>query len=412
MWCVTFCHTLTRRFSLVHTAAGFVILYVVLMIPACWIFPFEEAVRTFYPVVIVPLALLVLFRDKWYKLLFMALICLAFMFIADVISCLIVMTPEQMREGVGFQPSQQLIVAYALCISMNAFLLWMLTLFMNRYKNPLHFREWMMYLLFPLSQYMLMFGWLQFCKFNLTPEYARFTLIAILFCLAADIALFVAFRDTAQRIELKAKNELLSSQLDRQLKHYSAITAQYENIRRMRHDIAKHLYTMQALLQSGRYQDASAYSGEVAGSVHVSDRLGVCENPVVDAYLYSRAQELERGGCRLDMSVQLPEYCGVANADLIVAFANLIDNAEEACRGLEDRTISLAARVSRGYLSIETSNACAEPRAKKRRVPELERGIGFAIFQELARKYQGSFDYKTENGRFSACLILKGEPSC
>ena len=35
-------------------------------------------------------------------------------------------------------------------------------------------------------------------------------------------------------------------------------------------------------------------------------------------------------------------------------------------------------------------------------------GIGFSIFQELARKYDGRFSYHAENGRFTASLILKG----
>ena len=60
-------------------------------------------------------------------------------------------------------------------------------------------------------------------------------------------------------------------------------------------------------------------------------------------------------------------------------------------------------------MTIETENACrTQLQTKKRRIPELERGIGFSIFQELARKYDGSFSYHTEHGRFTASLILKG----
>ena len=75
----------------------------------------------------------------------------------------------------------------------------------------------------------------------------------MLVCIAADAFLYLAVRGMAQRSALKAKNDLLSAQIDRQKEHYAALTAQYANIRRMRHDIAKHLDTMQALLQSGQY---------------------------------------------------------------------------------------------------------------------------------------------------------------
>ena len=91
----------------------------------------------------------------------------------------------------------------------------------------------------------------------------------MLVCIAADAFLYLAVRGMAQRSALKAKNDLLSAQIDRQKEHYAALTAQYANIRRMRHDIAKHLDTMQALLQSGQYQAAAAYSNEVSAQAQV-----------------------------------------------------------------------------------------------------------------------------------------------
>ena len=66
----------------------------------------------------------------------------------------------------------------------------------------------------------------------------------MLVCIAADAFLYLAVRGMAQRSALKAKNDLLSAQIDRQKEHYAALTAQYANIRRMRHDIAKHLDTV------------------------------------------------------------------------------------------------------------------------------------------------------------------------
>ena len=228
---------------------------------------------------------------------------------------------------------------------------------------------------------------------------AGYVIAAMLVCMAADVALYIAVRGMAQRSELKVRNDILSAQIDRQKEHYTAITAQYETIRRMRHDIAKNLYTMQALLHAERYQDAAAYLSEVSAQTQVQERLGVCENPIVDAYIFSRSQELEKQEYRVQLRVRLPEAIGISNSDLIIAFANLLVNAADACHACEDKTISLTAAVNKGFLTIETENACrTQLQTKKRRIPELERGIGFSIFQELARKYDGSFSYHTENG--------------
>ena len=408
MWAVTFCYTLVRRFSMPVTILGFAIQYLIWLIPP-YFMGNGSILRAVYPLFGIVLPLFLLFRDKWHRILFVSISCIVFMYIADLVPSAIIFTPEQMREGLALQPLPQRLVAYALCVSLDAFLLWMLVLFMNRYKNRLHGSEWALYLLFPLSQYLLLFGWLRVCLSEMTFPRAGYVLAAMLVCMAADAALYFAVRGMAQRSELKARNNLLSAQIDRQKEHYTAITAQYEAIRRMRHDIAKHLYTMQALLQSGQYQDAAAYLDEVSAQTHVQEHLGVCENPIVDAYLFSRSQELEAQGYFVQTRVKLPEVIGISNSDLVTAFANLLDNAVEACQTCEDKTISLTSAISKGFLTIETENAYrTQPQAKKRCIPELERGIGFSIFQELARKYDGSFSYHTENGRFTASLILKG----
>ena len=48
----------------------------------------------------------------------------------------------------------------------------------------------------------------------------------------------------------------------------------------------------------------------------------------------------------------------VLSLKVIIAFANLLDNAADACHACEDKTISLTAAVNKGFLTIETENAC------------------------------------------------------
>lgn len=285
MWAVTFCRTLTRRFSMPVTILGFALQFLVWLIPP-YFMGNGSILRAVYPLFGIVLPLFLLFRDRWNRILFVALGCLVFMYIADLVPCAIIFTPEQMRKGIALQPLPQRLVAYAICVSLDAFLLWMLVLFMNRYKNRLHGSECVLYLLFPFSQYLLLFGWLRVCLSEMTFPRAGYVIAAMLVCMAADVALYIAVRGMAQRSELKVRNDILSAQIDRQKEHYAAITAQYETIRRMRHDIAKHLYTMQALLHAERYQDAAAYLSEVSAQTQVQERLGVCENPIVDAYNY------------------------------------------------------------------------------------------------------------------------------
>mgnify|MGYP002587740653 CR=1 FL=1 len=228
--------------------------------------------------------------------------------------------------------------------------------------------------------------------------------------LVSDSLLFRTMVRTEQRVQLEVENELLERQLDAQLAHYRDLTAQYEQIRAMRHDIAHHLNTIHALLEAGNLQAASEYSEQLLPAQTYSSRLGACRNPVVDAFLYTRVQDAQAKGIPVQADVSLPVELPVSNTDLIVAFGNLLDNALEACSGIPDAQITLRAHMDKGYLVIQESNPVRprQPQGKKpRRIPELERGVGFRVLSGLAQKYDGSFRHTCENDTYTVTLLLR-----
>ena len=174
-------------------------------------------------------------------------------------------------------------------------------------------------------------------------------------------------------------------------------------------DIAHHLNTIHALLEAGNLQAASEYSEQLLPAQTYSSRLGACRNPVVDAFLYTRVQDAQARGVPVRADVSLPVELPVSNTDLIVAFGNLLDNALEACAGIPDAQITLRAHMDKGYLVIQESNPvrARQPQGKKpRRIPELERGVGFRVLGSLAAKYDGSFRHTCEDGVYTVTLLL------
>ena len=287
--------------------------------------------------------------------------------------------------------------------------LMLISLIFTRSKNNLSGRQLLVFSAFPITQMV--------CEASLvtlmfTPpryEYIPMQLIMSVLFLVSDILLYRTMVRTEQRVQLEVENELLESQLDAQLAHYGDLTAQYEQIRAMRHDISHHLNTIHALLQAGNLKEASEYSEQLLPAQTYSSRLGSCRNPVVDAFLYTRAQEAGLRGVPVRADVSLPVELPVSNTDLIVAFGNLLDNALEACTGIPDAQITLRAHIDKGYLVIQESNPVRprQPQGKKpRRIPELERGVGFRVLSGLAGKYDGSFQHTCENDTYTVTLLL------
>ncbi|HJI90557.1 MAG TPA: GHKL domain-containing protein [Clostridiales bacterium] len=288
--------------------------------------------------------------------------------------------------------------------------LMLISFIFTRSKNNLSGRQLLVFSAFPITQMV--------CEASLvtlmfTPpryEYIPMQLIVSVLFLVSDILLYRTMMRTEQRVQLEVENQLLEKQLDAQLAHYSDLTAQYEQIRAMRHDISHHLNTINALLQEGNLKAATEYSEQLLPMQTYISRLGKCQNPVVDAFLYSRMQDAEAKGMPVQADVSLPVELPVSNTDLIVAFGNLLDNALEACSGIPDAQITLRAHMDKGYLVIQESNPvrARQPQGKKpRRIPELERGVGFRVLSGLAQKYDGSFRHTCENDTYTVTLLLR-----
>ena len=279
-----------------------------------------------------------------------------------------------------------------------------------RARNNLSGRQLLVFSVFPVTQILCAAAIQALIFYPPRYEYTSVLLVVTALFLVSDSLLFRTMVRTEQRVQLEVENELLESQLDAQLAHYGDLTAQYEQIRAMRHDISHHLNTINALLQAGNLQAASAYSEQLLPAQTYSSRLGSCRNPVVDAFLYTRTQEAGLRGVPVRADVSLPVELPVSNTDLIVAFGNLLDNALEACSGIPDAQITLRAHMDKGYLVIQESNPvrARQPQGKKpRRIPELERGVGFRVLGSLAKKYDGSFRHTCENDTYTVTLSLR-----
>ena len=278
-----------------------------------------------------------------------------------------------------------------------------------RARNNLSGRQLLVFSVFPVTQILCSAAIQALIFYPPRYEYTSVLLVVTALFLVSDSLLFRTMVRTEQRVQLEVENALLESQLDAQLAHYGDLTAQYEQIRAMRHDISHHLNTINALLQAGNLQAASAYSEQLLPAQTYSSRLGSCRNPVVDAFLYTRTQEAGLRGVPVRADVSLPVELPVSNTDLIVAFGNLLDNALEACSGIPDAQITLRAHMDKGYLVIQESNPvrARQPQGKKpRRIPELERGVGFRVLGGLAKKYDGSFRHTCENDTYTVTLLL------
>jgi len=369
--------------------------------------PFMSPVRVLLPYTIYLVFFLWLFTDPKPKIFF----CLLMLFVCNVLIEMVgagtYFPPEALAGTPELLSTKGKLLYYGTYTVSGAMFYYLLYLFLNRFRYSLGVRDYFLFALFPFSQFLMMYGWVETLRVYEGPEYTVYFIVAILSCMAADIGIFQAMQHIAQRTQLEVENNQLALQLKAQEKHYTDLTAQYESIRRMRHDIANHLNVMQSLLESGRSSEATAYISELTAQPYDAT-LGLCEHPVVDAFLHGKIAQAKAVGIEIRCQVSLKTGLPVSNVDLIRAFGNLLDNACEACGSISGAVVDLKCAESHGLLIIITENPVANvPAEKHGRIPGLERGVGTRVLTDLAQKYDGSLKLEEQAGLHKTELILR-----
>lgn len=371
--------------------------------------PFMSEIRVVFSLAIFIAAALILYKDHWTKIFFTAAMVYLTIITNEILGASLYYPKEAMAGNSLSMSTPEYLKFMSISLATAAGLYLILCLFLTRSKYRLKATDWGLFALLPASQYILMFGWFDSIRQTSSVGRAVFFGVIICGCIISDIGLFSAVMRIAQRTQLAAENNILAAQVDYQEKHYRDLTAQYESIRRMRHDIANHLNAMESLMSAGRNSEAKEYLQEL-NATHMDSTLGMCEHPVVDAFLHSRISAARSSGVEIDALIDLPAGVPVSNVDLIRIFGNLLDNALEACSQSACPKITLNCTRARSCLVISTVNPVSgSGKAKGRHVAGLERGVGLRVLSDIAAKYGGSFSAREDAGLFYTELILNME---
>ena len=405
MWFGVLSFTLTKRFS--RRLTFFLqCLWFPLYFFGCRALPFMSEIRVLFSITIFIAAALIFYKDHWTKVFFSAAMVYLTIITNEIIGAGLYYPEEALMGNSLSMRTPDYLSFMSISLATAAVLYFLLYLFLNRQKYRLSATDWGLFALFPVSQYALMYGWFNSIRQTDSESRPLFLVVVVCACIASDIGLFAAVMRIAQRAQLAAENSMLAAQVDSQGKHYQDLTAQYESIRRMRHDIANHLNAMESLMASGRDSEAQEYLQEL-NSTPIDSTLGMCEHPVVDAFLHNKFSAAASSGVEIDAVIDLPANVPVSNLDLIRIFGNMLDNALDSCCRSTSPRICLNCSRTHGCLVISTSVSLPnEDGAKGRNIPGPDSEIGRRALADIAAKYGGSFSFSENGGLLSAELIL------
>lgn len=219
--------------------------------------------------------------------------------------------------------------------------------------------------------------------------------IFIGFLVVLFVALLIVFK-VMQTRELEQENHLMQMYMLSMQEFYSAIQNRIEATRRYRHDLAKHIQTLERLLeQHGEAQEMQEYMEDLQDRYSELKREEYCTDEIVNSIISIKKQQCGKKAIPLQIQIEEAYYGDVREVDMVGLLHNLLDNAIEANERIgEDgkRGITFVMGRKENQIWIEVENyICPGEKVtfKTMKEDKDEHGIGTKIIESLVVKYNG-----------------------
>ncbi len=211
------------------------------------------------------------------------------------------------------------------------------------------------------------------------------------------------------RRTLKMEQEAMDALLEQRSTQYAFSQELINSINIKSHDLKKQI----------RYLKANSADSEdlIAGlenSISGYDSVIRTENETLSTVLSEKSLVCRQREIPFSCMADGTGMTFMKPLDIYTLFANLMDNAIEASSvpGLKQRGIDLIIKQQAGFLSIHEENYCMgeltmiDGLPKTSKADELYHGFGTRSMRQIIEQYDGTMQFKTENGIFCVNILI------
>lgn len=204
--------------------------------------------------------------------------------------------------------------------------------------------------------------------------------------------------------------------------HLSLQSLQYDNqrqriedARRASHDLRQSLTLIQTYIEDGNYDNLKAYLSKYVRELSPAATVVYCPHYALNAVIVYYDRLAGEHNIRFQVSMEMPQELPMEDADLVVLFGNLLENAVEGCLRCPegDTFISLAVQYIAPSLVIVMDNSYDGKGKAENGVILSSKGphggIGLISIRNICEKYHGSAQFECQGAVFhsSALCIME-----
>ena len=228
------------------------------------------------------------------------------------------------------------------------------------------------------------------------------------------LSVLLLAKKTMQLEKEEERNQLIQSYMVTLQGFYQTIQGQIDMTRKFRHDLAKHIQTLEVLMAEEDGAELQKYADGLKLEYRKVENKGESESEVVNAILSMKRKQCQEKRISLYLNIEEKGYSLVRDMDMVGILVNLLDNAieeNEKIEAEEQRGIWLDMKEEeQGEVWLQIKNQIRpDKKINFQTEKKGEHGIGRGIIEYLVKQYQGEekVSIDQETSVFCETILLK-----
>ncbi|MEG1141104.1 MAG: ATP-binding protein [Clostridia bacterium] len=229
-----------------------------------------------------------------------------------------------------------------------------------------------------------------------------------------NIILISIFFNSIKSEKEKAKIQLANEKLDMQYKYYLMVKESQEKMKHVYHDMNNHMKNIKHM--KNRNESIDKYINNIEDEVKSSRNLYNTGNILLDIILHEKSKECIENNIDFNVGIDFRKCEFIDMIDISSIFSNLIDNAIEACKKINDnnreRYITIKSTFINGYLVVRCENSkinkilFKDNKILTSKNDKFIHGIGIESIKSSVKKYNGELKVKNYELKFIANIYF------
>ena len=232
--------------------------------------------------------------------------------------------------------------------------------------------------------------------------------------LASTIVIILLFVKVIKDNKIKSQNEIMKNKLDMQYEHYLSVQESHMKVRKLYHDLNNHISTIDNLKNNSK--EVNEYVNNLKGEIKEFKSIYNTGNMILDIIITEKSEICSKKGIKFICDINFSKVDFIKPIDVSSIFANILDNAIEACDKIQDENINKYIRIkgtiSKSYFVLKCENSKVnmiklnENKLLSDKMDKFKHGIGIQSIKSSLEKYEGEILFEDEKNKFTLNIYI------